>query len=59
MELVQNLCDQLRLLSKGTSTVFEYGRKFKVICDQLAAIVQAVDKSNKNHDILYGLGGAF
>ena len=59
MELVQNLCDQLRLLSKGTSTVFEYGQKFKAICDQLAAIGQAVDESDKNHDILYGLGGAF
>ena len=59
MERMQNLRDQLRLLSKGDSSVSEYGRKFKGICDQLAAIGHTVDESDKNHWFLCGLGASF
>ncbi|GKF41750.1 zinc finger, CCHC-type containing LTR copia-type gag-polypeptide, partial [Tanacetum coccineum] len=38
VERMQNLLDSLCQLQKGTSSVSEYGRKFKGICDQLAAI---------------------
>lgn len=59
MERVQNLRDQLRLLSKGTASVSDYGRRFKAICDQLAAIGHAVDESDKCHWFLCGPGGSF
>ncbi|GJV84934.1 putative RNA-directed DNA polymerase [Tanacetum coccineum] len=39
----------LRNLSKGTSTVSDYGRQFKGICDKLAAIGQPVDEMDKLH----------
>lgn len=34
---------------KGTSTVSEYDRKFKAICDQLAGTGQPVDELDKAH----------
>ncbi|PWA84471.1 zinc finger, CCHC-type, Gag-polypeptide of LTR copia-type [Artemisia annua] len=59
VERMQNLRDSLRQLQKGTSSVSEYGRKFKGICDQLAAIGHPVDDVDKNHWFLCGLGPSF
>lgn len=59
MERIQTLRDQLRHLTKGTLTVSEFGRRFKHICDQLSAIGQPVDDSDKTHWFLCGLGAAF
>ncbi|GJV19273.1 retrovirus-related pol polyprotein from transposon TNT 1-94 [Tanacetum coccineum] len=49
VERIHSLCDSLRNLSKGTSTVSDYGRQFKGICDKLAAIGQPVDEMDKLH----------
>lgn len=59
MERIQNLRDQLRQFSKGASTITEYGRKFKTICDQLLAIGHPVEESDKIHWFLCGLGSSF
>ncbi|KAI3500548.1 hypothetical protein L1887_36372 [Cichorium endivia] len=59
MERVHTLRDTLRQLQKGSSTVPEYGRKFKAICDQLAAIGQPVDELDKAHWFLCGLGSGY
>ncbi|KAI3494498.1 hypothetical protein L1887_40746 [Cichorium endivia] len=58
-ERIQNLRDQLRLLSKGTTSVTDFGRKFKSLCDQLSAIGHPVDESEKVHWFLCGLGPTF
>ncbi|PWA86128.1 zinc finger, CCHC-type, Gag-polypeptide of LTR copia-type [Artemisia annua] len=47
VEHVNILRDSLRQLLKGSSSVSEYGRKFKAFCDQLAAIGHLVDDINK------------
>nr|GEY47203.1 hypothetical protein [Tanacetum cinerariifolium] len=44
-------------LMKGTSSVPEYGRKFKALCDQLVG--QPVADVDKNHWFLCGLGPSF
>ncbi|GJY78188.1 retrovirus-related pol polyprotein from transposon RE1 [Tanacetum coccineum] len=49
VERIHSLRDSLRNLSKGTSTVSDYGRQFKGICDKLAAIGQPVDEMDKLH----------
>ncbi|KAM0013270.1 putative transcription factor interactor and regulator CCHC(Zn) family [Helianthus debilis subsp. tardiflorus] len=54
-----SLRDTLRQLTKGTSSVTDYSRKFKSICDQLAAIGQPVLELDKFHWFLCGLGPAF
>ncbi|KAJ9544289.1 hypothetical protein OSB04_023996 [Centaurea solstitialis] len=59
VERMQNLRDSLRQLQKGASSVTEYGRKFKSLCDQLAAIGQPVDDADKTHWFLCGLGPSF
>ena len=59
MERVHNLRDTLRLLTKGSASVSDFGRRFKTICDQLAAIGHPVDDEDKNHHFLRGLGGSF
>ncbi|KAI3700963.1 hypothetical protein L2E82_45604 [Cichorium intybus] len=59
VERIQNLRDQVRQISKGTSTVADFGRKFKSLCDQLAAIGHPVDDSDKIHCFLYELGASF
>nr|KAJ0209912.1 hypothetical protein LSAT_V11C400165660 [Lactuca sativa] len=59
VERVQNLHDQLRLLSKGSTPVSEFGRKFKSIFDQLTAIGQPVDEHVKIHWFLCGLDATF
>ncbi|KAF5780871.1 putative RNA-directed DNA polymerase [Helianthus annuus] len=53
------LRDNLRMLQKGSSSVAEFGRKFKTICDQLAAIGHPVDKTDKCHWFLCGLRTTF
>ncbi|GJV66603.1 zinc finger, CCHC-type containing protein [Tanacetum coccineum] len=47
VERIHSLRDSLRNLSKGTSTVSDYGRQFKGICDKLAAIGQPVDEMDQ------------
>ena len=59
VERIHSLRDSLRQMQKGTNTIFEYGRKFKTICDQLAAIDQPVDDMDKIHWFLCGLGSSF
>lgn len=53
------LREELQMLKKGTLSVAEYGRKFKLLCDQLAAIGRPVDNSDKTHWFLRGLGSQF
>ncbi|CAA0825220.1 Unknown protein [Striga hermonthica] len=50
------LKDDLQLMKKGDCPIFEYIRKFKSICDQLAAIGRPVDDTDKAHWFLRGLG---
>ncbi|XP_022033732.1 uncharacterized protein LOC110935668 [Helianthus annuus] len=59
VDRIQNLRDQLRLISKGTSTVADFGRRFKHIVDQLTAVGQPVDDAEKSHLFLRGLGPGF
>ncbi|KAF5800218.1 putative RNA-directed DNA polymerase [Helianthus annuus] len=56
---MHTLRDNLRLLQKGSSAVAEFGRKFKALCDQLAAIGHPVDETDKCHWFLCGLGPAY
>ncbi|GKB40575.1 putative RNA-directed DNA polymerase, partial [Tanacetum coccineum] len=56
---VHTIRDQLRLIQKGTKPVAEYGRLFKTLCDQLAAIGHPVDESDQLHWFLYSLGLSF
>ncbi|GJT33494.1 putative RNA-directed DNA polymerase [Tanacetum coccineum] len=58
VERIHSLRDSLRNLSKGTSTVSDYGRQFKGICDKLAGIRQPVDEMDKLHWFVYGLGAS-
>ncbi|MFS7997506.1 putative RNA-directed DNA polymerase [Helianthus anomalus] len=59
LERMHTLRDTLRQLQKGSSTVSEFGQKFKLLCDQLAAIGHPVDENDKCHWFLCGLGSAF
>ena len=59
MERIQNLRDQLRQVSKGSSSVSDFGRKFRSICDQLLAIGHLIDDSDKIHWFLCGPGAPF
>ncbi|XP_076903366.1 uncharacterized protein LOC143558406 [Bidens hawaiensis] len=59
LERMHTLNDILRQMKKGSSTVSEYGCKFKLICDQLAAIGYLVKEHDKTHWFLCGLGSAF
>ncbi|KAJ0781817.1 putative RNA-directed DNA polymerase [Helianthus annuus] len=59
IERIHSLRDTLRQLVKGSSSVTEFGRRFKTICDQLAAVGQPVADSDKVHWFLYGLGPSF
>lgn len=53
------LKDDLQLMKKGNLSVSEYGRQFKSLCDQLAAIGHPVDDTDKAHWFLRGLGSSF
>ncbi|KAM0036033.1 hypothetical protein Hdeb2414_s0014g00421511 [Helianthus debilis subsp. tardiflorus] len=44
LERMHTLRDTLRQLQKGSSTVSEFGRKIKLLCDQLAAIGHPVNE---------------
>lgn len=46
-------------MQKGNTSVSNFGRKFKLVCDKLAAIGQPVDDMDKIHWFLYGLGSSF
>ncbi|GKD30207.1 putative RNA-directed DNA polymerase [Tanacetum coccineum] len=59
VERIHSLHDSLRNISKGTSTVSDYGRQFKGIYDKLAAIGQPVDEMDKLHWFVCGLGASF
>lgn len=59
LERTHTLRDSLRYLKKGTSTVTNFSRKFKGICDQLVAIGHPLDEDNKSHGFLCGLGSSF
>ncbi|KAJ0941036.1 putative RNA-directed DNA polymerase [Helianthus annuus] len=59
LERMHLLRDTLRQLTKGSSSVAEYGRKFKSICDQLSAIGHPVSDTDKTHWFLCGLGSTF
>ncbi|KAF5800111.1 putative RNA-directed DNA polymerase [Helianthus annuus] len=59
LERMHLLRDNLRQLTKGSSTVAESGRKFKAICDQLSAIGHPVSDTDKTHRFLCGLGSTF
>ncbi|XP_076935867.1 uncharacterized protein LOC143602738 [Bidens hawaiensis] len=59
IEHAQNLRGALRQLKKGNLFVSNYGKKFKSLCDQLAAIVELATESDKSHWFLCGLGPAF
>ncbi|KAJ0947986.1 putative RNA-directed DNA polymerase [Helianthus annuus] len=59
LERMHLLRDNLRQLTKGSSTVADFGRKFKGICDQLSAIGHPVSDTDKTHWFLCGLGPSF
>nr|GEV47379.1 zinc finger, CCHC-type, Gag-polypeptide of LTR copia-type [Tanacetum cinerariifolium] len=52
VEQMHTLKDSLHALTKGNSTIVEFGRKFKAICDQNAAIGHPVDEDDKNYWLL-------
>lgn len=52
-------CDQLLLMRHGSLSVSEHGRKFRTICDQLAAIVAPVSNDDKFDRFLRGLGVSY
>ncbi|GKE03216.1 putative RNA-directed DNA polymerase, partial [Tanacetum coccineum] len=49
----------LHEIKKGSSTIVEFARKFKAICDQLNAIGHPLDDTDKSHWFLCGLGSSF
>ena len=59
VERTHTLRDSLRHLKKGTTTVTEFSRKFKGICDQLTAIGHPLSEDDKSHWFLCGLGSSF
>ncbi|PWA52521.1 hypothetical protein CTI12_AA441730 [Artemisia annua] len=59
LERSQNLKDSLRQLKKGSLSVSDFTKKFKSLCDQLAAIGQPVSDIDKSHWFLCGLGPDF
>ncbi|KAG6387833.1 hypothetical protein SASPL_153027 [Salvia splendens] len=46
-------------IKKGSRSVSEFGRDFKLVCDQLSAIGQSVDETDKIHVFMKGLGSDF
>ncbi|KAK9047921.1 hypothetical protein SSX86_033117 [Deinandra increscens subsp. villosa] len=59
VERVHHLRDMLRHVVKGDKTVAAYGREFKSICDQLAAVGHPMDRAEQNHLFVTGLGPEF
>ncbi|KAJ9552406.1 LOW QUALITY PROTEIN: hypothetical protein OSB04_016451 [Centaurea solstitialis] len=54
-----NVKEELRSLQRGSSSVAEYGRRFKALSDQLSILDQSVDEVEKSHWFLRGLGPEF
>ncbi|KAG6423269.1 hypothetical protein SASPL_113660 [Salvia splendens] len=50
---------QLQSIKKGGQSVSEFGRDFKLVCDQLPAIGRSVDETDKIHLFMKGLGSDF
>ncbi|KAJ0545404.1 putative RNA-directed DNA polymerase [Helianthus annuus] len=59
IERVQSLRDSLQQLTKGTSSVTDFSRKFKLLCEQLPAIGHPVAETDKLHWFLLGLGPSY
>ncbi|KAF5757374.1 putative RNA-directed DNA polymerase [Helianthus annuus] len=59
VERVQSLRDSLSQLTKGTSSVTEFSRRFNILCEQLAAIGHPVVETEKLHWFLRGLGPSY
>ncbi|KAM0002129.1 putative RNA-directed DNA polymerase [Helianthus debilis subsp. tardiflorus] len=59
IERVQTLRDSLQQLKKGSSSVTDFSRKFKLICEQLVAIGHPVAETDKIHWFLRGLGPSY
>ncbi|KAI3669704.1 hypothetical protein L6452_41051 [Arctium lappa] len=59
VERIHSLRDSLRQLTKGTSSVSDYCRRFKAICEQLSAIGHPVVEIDKLHWFLCGLGPSY
>ncbi|KZV40895.1 hypothetical protein F511_05140 [Dorcoceras hygrometricum] len=53
------LREELLWIRRGSSSVDDYGKKFKLLCDQLNAIGRPVDETDKSHWFLRGLGIQF
>ncbi|KAI3445462.1 hypothetical protein Pfo_002127 [Paulownia fortunei] len=53
------LKNNLYALSKGTLSLYEYIRKFKEICDKLAAIGKSLGDINKVFQVSQGLGDKY
>ncbi|KAF8391295.1 hypothetical protein HHK36_023597 [Tetracentron sinense] len=53
------LLQQLQLHRKGTSTISEYIRTFKSVCDDLAAIGKPISDRTKVFSLLNGLGSGY
>lgn len=49
IERVQTLRDNIRQMNKGTSSISDFGRKFKSMYDQFAAIGHPVEEIDKAH----------
>lgn len=50
------LQEELLSLRRGSSSMEEYGKKFKFLCDQFSAIGPPMDETDKSHWFLSGLG---
>ncbi|GJU59920.1 putative RNA-directed DNA polymerase [Tanacetum coccineum] len=59
VERIHLLRDSLRQLKKGTSSVSDYCRRFKALCNQLSAIGHPVVEIDKLHWFLCGLGPSY
>ncbi|KAK9060122.1 hypothetical protein SSX86_020826 [Deinandra increscens subsp. villosa] len=58
-ERVHNLKEQLWQMTRGSQPVSEYVKRFKSVCDMLAAVGKPVDDSEKTYWFLRGLGPSF
>ncbi|GJV88661.1 retrovirus-related pol polyprotein from transposon TNT 1-94 [Tanacetum coccineum] len=59
VERIHLLRDSLQQLKKGTSSVSDYCRRFKALCNQLSAIGHPVVEIDKLHWFLCGLGPSY
>lgn len=59
VERIHSLHNMLRQINKWTTSVSDFGRRFKTLCDKLAAIGNPVADIDKVHWFLCGLGASF